>query len=232
MKEESTMIKGLLSEDWRKLQLAVIDFETTGLDSTKDRIVEYGIAYFDNGKFINVRSNLVNPEMKLSEEVIKIHGITNEELEKADTFFQQYWMIEDFLTGRIPVAYNASFDRAFFHAEINRLCKHANFYSPSYVDLPAFWCETWIDPLVWIRHFFKYEKSKKLTSICKKLDIKLENAHRAASDAEAAGKVLFALQNKLPFTYGELISKQTRLAEEQERDYQNWKQRQKKEIQK
>ena len=51
------------ASDWRTLPLAVIDFETSGLDPVKDRIVEYGIALFTNGNHTTSKNELINPEV-------------------------------------------------------------------------------------------------------------------------------------------------------------------------
>ena len=36
---------------WAAASFAVIDFETTGLDASVDRVIEMGIAKFDDGSF-------------------------------------------------------------------------------------------------------------------------------------------------------------------------------------
>ena len=57
-----------------------IDVETTGLDFNNDRIIEISaIKYINNSEFDSF-SYLVNPNMKLSETIIRITGITNEDL--------------------------------------------------------------------------------------------------------------------------------------------------------
>jgi DNA polymerase III epsilon subunit-like protein len=109
--------------DWRTLPLAVIDFETSGLDPVKDRVVEYGIALFDDGiETCNVNS-LINPEVKLSDEVIKIHGITNEMSQEKgvnitvalDSFFA------DGKTVDVLVAHNTQFDSDIIKMELLRI---------------------------------------------------------------------------------------------------------------
>jgi DNA polymerase III subunit epsilon len=76
----------------------------------------------------------------------------------------------------------------------------------------------WIDPLVWARELYKEEKSNRLTDVCARLGIALEQAHRAAGDAEATGRVLLALAERLPQPYGELIRLQGQMAARQDVD--------------
>jgi DNA polymerase-3 subunit epsilon len=78
----------------------------------------------------------------------------------------------------------------------------------------------WLDPLVWARELHRDDKSKKLTDMCARLGIALDNAHRAASDAEAAGRVLLALADRMPTTYAEVIGIQGQYAARQELDFQ------------
>jgi DNA polymerase III subunit epsilon len=76
----------------------------------------------------------------------------------------------------------------------------------------------WVDPLVWVRELHKEERGHRLGEVCARLGIALDNAHRAASDAAAAGRVLLALAPRLPVTYGELIRLQTQYAARQDVD--------------
>ena len=68
--------------------LCFFDLETTGINITKDRIVEIGILkIFPDGK-IKEMSTLVNPEMNIPKEASDIHGITNDKVNSMPTFKQ------------------------------------------------------------------------------------------------------------------------------------------------
>lgn len=217
----------LYTSDFTNSKLAVIDFETTGLDPVKDRIIEIGIAEFDGGCLTACSNYFVNPGILLTEEVTKIHGITNDNLKEARSFSELVPLIASCLRNRIPVAYNADFDRSFLHAELDRLRRKDCLLI--YEHIPAFDISVeWLDPLIWVRHLYKYAKSKKLTDMCKNLGIELTNAHRAASDASATGNLMFKLASSLPEKdYSKLIKWQIDLSVQQDRDYQAWKSRQK-----
>jgi DNA polymerase-3 subunit epsilon len=120
------------------------------------------------------------------------------------------------------VAYNASFDRSFLLAEVERN-RHAlpEGRRPPAMD-PAV---AWVDPLVWAREGLKDLKSRRLGDVCAHFGIPLEQAHRAAGDAEAAGHVLFALAEKIPAVYGELIRLQARYAAFQEAEMNRFRRR-------
>lgn len=68
--------------------ICFFDLETTGTNVAKDRIVEISILkVFPNGNKES-RTWLVNPEMEIPEEVIAIHGISNEKVANEPTFKQ------------------------------------------------------------------------------------------------------------------------------------------------
>jgi len=219
-------IAGLVREHtadriWSTQSFCVIDFETTGLDAERDRVVEMGIVVFDGGVVTQKRQWLIHPEMAIPEESKAIHGIGDDEVKDAPKFRELAVEIAALLEGRIPVAYNAEFDRKFLHAEFTRTGR-----APSDAQPPALRPDVvWIDPLVWVRELQKYEKGKKLTEVAARMGIALDNAHRADADAEAAGLVLLALASQMPNTYGELVRLQGQYAARQEADFQAWRSR-------
>jgi len=211
------------SGDWREAKLAVIDLETTGLSPDTDRVIEVGIAFFDQGALSSRRNWLINPGIPVPPEARAVHQINDDELATAPFFGEVFSEICEFLRDSIPVAYNASFDFSFLKAEINRLSSGAA--RPSSLPIPLQPQTVWIDPLVWAREIHANEKSKKLVDVCSRLGIELKEAHRAAGDAEATGKVLFALAPQMPITYGDLIRLQKQYAARQELDLAGWRKR-------
>ncbi len=206
---------------WAEAPFAVIDFETTGLDPDHDRILEVGIVCFDGGAVTKSHGYLVDPGIPVPEEARAIHGIRDEDLRDAPRIEQLMPTLIEALDGRLPVAYNAGFDRRFLHAEAARLPHIVRAPLP-----PALLSDVhWIDPLVWVRELQKEEKSKKLVDVCARMGIALEDAHRAAADAEATGKVLLALAPEMPRRYGELIRIQGRYAAQQDAEAAAWRSR-------
>jgi DNA polymerase-3 subunit epsilon len=66
--------------------ICFFDLETTGVNVAKDRIVEIAILkIFPNGNQES-KTWLVNPEMQIPDEVIAVHGITNEKVANEPTF--------------------------------------------------------------------------------------------------------------------------------------------------
>ena len=208
------------SKPWAEIPIAVIDFETTGRDPQVDRVIEIGIVVFEGGQISKREGLLVDPTIPIPEESRAVHGITDEELEGAPVFGAVLPRVVELLQGKLPVAYNADFDRQFLHCEVDR---SKSKLTASELP-PALQKEVvWVDPLVWAREVLKELKSRRLGDVAKHLGIPLETAHRAVGDAEATGHVLHALAPQMPQAYGELIRLQKRYGAFQEAEFAAWK---------
>jgi DNA polymerase-3 subunit epsilon len=198
---------------WVSSSWVVLDFETTGLDPEVDRVIEIGLAMFEGGELVSSRNWLVNPGIPIGEESREITGITDEMVADAPPFGAVWSEVRQLLEGRIPVAYNHEFDSKFLWAECRRIG-----VPPRGREVPPACCDdsVWIDPLVWAREIQKEDKGHKLGDVCGRLGVALDTAHRAAHDAEAAGRVLLALAASMPERYGDLLRVQQRYAATQD----------------
>lgn len=217
-------IPGLCAEfdsglSWRDLSFAVIDFETTGTNPEEDRVLEIGVVGFDGGRVTFREGLLINPGIPVPEESRAVHGITDEELAGAPSFAEAFPRILELLRGRLPIAYNAAFDRGFLHSEFARLRGRVGEELPPALRKDV----VWVDPLVWAREILKDQKSRKLADVAQHFGVPLEQAHRAAGDAEATGHVLLQLAPNMPSPYGELVRLQGRYAAFQEAELTQWK---------
>ncbi|MBL8604617.1 MAG: 3'-5' exonuclease [Myxococcales bacterium] len=193
---------------WRDTPLAVIDTETTGKDAARgDRIVEIAIVHFDRGEVTGRHGWLINPGIPIPAEAAAVHGIKDEDVKDAPRFESLAPKLLELLKGRVPVAYNAGFDRGFVRAEFRRagVLATKTLASPPALRVP---CD-WIDPLLWARALQNTAKGFKLGEVAARAGVELTNAHRATDDAEAAGRVLYALlANEGELSYRGLISRQ------------------------
>ena len=208
---------------WSEQPIAFLDTETTGIDpATGDRIVELGIVVGVRGEIVERLNWLINPERPIPDGARAVHGISDDDVKDAPVFSTIALAISEAMTGKIPAAYNAPFDKGFVAAELGRSGLAADLLPPCMRAECV-----WLDPLVWARELQKYEKGKKLTDVAGRLGIKLDNAHRASDDAEAALRVMYALARdpRVPQTYGALIQEQRRLARAQEDDFRAWRTR-------
>ena len=69
-----------------KKPLVFFDLETTGLSITNDRIIEICLHKVNIDNSTKTKNWLINPQIPISEESIKIHGITNEKVKDKPQF--------------------------------------------------------------------------------------------------------------------------------------------------
>lgn len=84
----------------------VLDTETTGLDNSA-QIVSIGIIDHTGQVLLDT---LVRPTVSIPDEVISIHGITDEMVSNAPTMADIYEQVQALLSGKTVVIYNADFD--------------------------------------------------------------------------------------------------------------------------
>lgn len=186
-----------LSLCWTEIPIVVIDTETTGF-SAQDQICEIAAIRFEQGRVTGEFSRLVNPGIPIPHETTYGRpgtdwhgtGITNEMVAGAPCLEEAAAGLWKVARGAIPCAFNAPFDRRFFHARVQG------------TDCPAF------DPLFpWLDAYTivssplvdKFEKGKgrlKLGACCARHGVPHESAHRARGDAMATGLLLWRLHEK------------------------------------
>lgn len=207
-------------EPWVDCPIAFLDVETTGRDPVNERIVELGIVIGKRGEVVERHSWLIHPGRPIPKEMSAIHGITDEDVADKPSFAEIAPELLERLANAIPAAYNATFDRAFLLAELERAGVRPT--SPP----PAVRREVdWVDPLTFARELYKDEDSRALGDMATRLGIDLVKAHRATDDAEAALRVLYALAKnpRIPRAYGGLIQEQRRLYRQQDEVRKLWR---------
>ena len=103
----------------------VLDTETTGI-SVRDghRIVEIGCIELDD--LVSTKNTFhcyLNPETKVSEKALEVHGYTDEFLSKQLKFIDVVDKFLDFIDGKRLVIHNAEFDLSHLNNELNLLGK-------------------------------------------------------------------------------------------------------------
>lgn len=206
--------------DVADIALVSLDTETTGKDPAVDRVVEIAAVVWQHGDVVARHRWLVNPGRPIPKEAFDVHGIGDDHVKDQPPFSAVCEEVLAVLAGKVPVAYNADFDRAFLSEEIGRSGHNGKPLPPA-----ARRGIEWIDPLVWARELHKEEKSRALTDVAERLGIPLEKAHSAVHDAEAAARVLahFLSDARVPRTYGAFIQEQRRLARQQSEDQPFWR---------
>ena len=156
--------------------IIVLDFETTGLNTQKDRIIEIGAVKLWNGQVVDSYGTLVNPGCVLPPKIVEITHITDQMLRDAPTAEQAVPELLKFMDGCPIAAHNAKFDCAVLESELKR--QGIEYTVPR------------LDTLTLSRKLYPDLKSHRLGSVCKRLGVSLKDAHRAVNDAAATAQCL------------------------------------------
>ena len=102
----------------------VLDIETSGLEySDGHKIIEIGCIELNKKEVGSQYHQYVNPLKVLTEENIKIHGITNDFLEDKPVFEEIADSFLQFIEDSSIIAHNASFDIGFLNYELEKISK-------------------------------------------------------------------------------------------------------------
>ena len=165
----------------------VFDLETTGLYADKgDSIIEIGAVKMINGKIIDTFDTFVNPNVKLSSEIISITGINDEMLNGAPNEEDAVKTFINWVGDYPMVAHNAKFDISFINSAYRK-------YSLGILN------NTLIDTLGLSRYLESNERYHNLATLVVRYNIPWdeEKHHRANYDAKGTALILDKMLKKL-----------------------------------
>ncbi|OHU86961.1 MULTISPECIES: 3'-5' exonuclease [Pseudoalteromonas] len=174
-------------------EFAALDFETTGLDPSKDDIVSVGIVPFDLKRIRCAQAKhwLVKPRSALAEESIILHRITHSQIEQAPDLADVLEEILATIKGRIIVVHYQFIEKTFFHtALMTRLGEGIEFPVIDTMEIEKMAINkhrSWLDRLT-----AKPIPSLRLADCRKRYGLPFYQAHHALSDALATAELLQA----------------------------------------
>ena len=188
----------------------VLDTETTGL-SVKDghRIVEIGcIELEDLIPTKNVFHCYLNPERKVSESALKVHGYTDEFLSDKKKFSDIADDFLGFIDGKKIVIHNAEFDIGHLNNELSLINK--NIISKELV----------VDTLELARNKFP-GSGISLDALCKRfrIDNSRREKHTALIDCELLAKVYINLIDQKEPTFDLVEDNEVKISLDDKNDY-------------
>lgn len=165
----------------------ILDTETTGINpSDGHRIVEIGCVEMFNRRLTGNNFHVyLNPDRFMDQEVINIHGITNEFVADKPRFRDIAQQFFEYIQGAELVIHNAAFDVGFINHEFNLL-------KPALPQVQTV-CAI-LDTLAMARDLHPGQKNN-LDALCRRYDV--NNSHRtfhgALLDAEILADVYLAM---------------------------------------
>jgi DNA polymerase-3 subunit epsilon len=170
---------------WHTAPLASLDFETTGIDPLRDRVLSYALLS-DQGDDL---CGLINPNVPIPEAAAAVHGLTSAQLAGAPEPAQAFAAISQWVSGVIQrgaglVVFNAAYDLTMLRAE---LARHQ-------VSQPDWDSLLVVDPMVidWSIHRGSLG-SRRLSDVATYYQVALDNAHDASADAQAARQIAYEI---------------------------------------
>lgn len=153
----------------KKIIEIVLDTETTGLDYTKEKMVEFAAVRLENGKIKDEFQTLINPEQHIRKSSMAIHGITQEMVADAPTEAEIMPKILEFIGDYPIVAHNAIFDYSFINEASKRVTGNEIH-------------NTRIDSQQMFKEIYPDMESHGLEALTTKFKVELNNHHRAMAD--------------------------------------------------
>ena len=172
-------------------EFVVFDLETTGLNTSPasgnmDKIIEIGAFKVQNGEIKQSFTTFINPERRLSDEIVSLTGITEEMIVGAPTYEQVMPDFYKFCNGCILVGHNvAGFDFKF----VDHYCSRLGYTLERKI----------IDTIPLSQELLRLSNYK-LNTVADHFNIKF-NHHRAIDDALTTAKIfieLIKLKKSLP----------------------------------
>jgi DNA polymerase-3 subunit epsilon len=185
----------------------VVDLETTGLDTKKDRVVSVGAVRLVKGRVrLSERfCELVNPGRDIPVESIKIHGIKPDQVARARPANLVFEDFLDYLGSDILVAHYAAFDLHFINLTMRRLY---GFALQNLALDTARMCKQVIlphDPYGINRN----RRQCTLDALCTRFNLNLADRHTAFGDCLATAlifqRMAALLNTQKPVSLGRLI---------------------------
>ncbi len=187
-----------------KLPVAVIDFETTGVNPYESRAVEMAIVHMNLGEGNEevVFKQRFNPQVPIPEGASNIHGITNDVVTDCPSFGEMIPTIEKHLQNRVLAAYNLSFDWTVLNSEYRR----STTWHPDIDQRSAYGYSFFgLCGLIMAREIDQGDRGRgyhSLSSVCTRRDIALTEAHSADADSLATAKLLEMLLKEVTGSVG------------------------------
>lgn len=175
------------STDIHAVPLLSLDFETSGLDASKDHIVSAGYVAIEDGmiQLSTARHELVKLGGSLTEQSVVIHKITDDDVSAGLPLDEVVGNLLHALAGKIMVAHHAKIELTF----LTQACQKLYGVSPRFpvIDTMRI-AKRWLE-----RRNKEIEQGDlRLFNLRKRYGLPMYQAHNALSDAIATAELLQA----------------------------------------
>jgi DNA polymerase-3 subunit epsilon len=179
--------RALRRAPWTAAAFAALDFETTGLDPSRDAVVSFGVVPVVGGRVVvgGAVYREMAPSAPLTAASIVVHGLRPVDLAGASGLEEARAELAAALAGRFPLAWGAGIEAAFL-ARI-------------FGGRPRAWRRRIVDVLrlAEVADALPVGEERSLTAVAARLRVPVERPHHALDDALTTAQVFLVLMARL-----------------------------------
>jgi DNA polymerase III subunit epsilon len=172
---------------WRSSRYASLDFELTGLDPLRDRIISFGVVPVDGSRIEVGRSvyELVDPgDVEMSPDAVTVHGLRPMDVRGANPAEAARRSLDAALGGRILITWFAMVEASF----LGRL----------YGTRAKPWLRRCIDVRVLVARVLGKEAARMtLEQVADRFGVPVASPHHALDDALVTAELFVVVANRL-----------------------------------
>lgn len=177
--DKQSKIVSIFTQKWGKVckeEYIALDFETTGLDKTFDRIIEIAAIKYVNRQEVGKFVTLVNPQRPIPSEAQAVNHITNQMVFRAPIEKDIIPQLISFLGSSLIVGHNVNFDLGFLEIAAQRCGMNVKY--------------NYIDTISVSRKLFPGLSNYKLGTIANCMNFDTSKLHRAESDVRVCAEII------------------------------------------
>lgn len=172
-------------------EVVILDFETTGLSTGYDRIIEIGAAIVKEDQIVSTFSSLCNSGIYIPSFITGLTGITNDMIKGKPTPEEVMPEFYEYIGNRPLLAHNASFDSRFLKMEMGRVDKN--------IENPL------LCTMLLARRLIEDAADHKLNTLKHYINFKSQTGHqdhRALDDVKVTASLWMFLRNQVEEAIG------------------------------
>ena len=116
--EEMQIVYQGQHQSFESLSYIVFDIETTGLNATKDELIQISAVKIEKGEKIDSFNEYITPSQPLSDFIKKITNITDEDIMNSKSLPEVLQNFLDFVQDSVLIAHNITFEMKFLQEKL------------------------------------------------------------------------------------------------------------------
>jgi DNA polymerase-3 subunit epsilon len=177
---------------WDSVEIVSLDFETTGLDPSKDQILSFGKVHIQNGiiHIATAQHELIQAQSLIPESSAVIHHITDDLANAARPLEQVLPDLLDSLSGKVMLVHYNKIEQGFLNAACQRL------YGPPFI-IPTIDTLFLAERVLVRRNHSVVANQLRLFNLRDRFKLPTYKAHNALNDAMTTAELFLSLEGEI-----------------------------------